>query len=192
MDEDYIGNELLIAELNRILLSLNYFDISARPVNGINPANVKAFFETSSEAIQNVLASDVSIDSSKLKELSRFSDIIHQRMENCSSLLVNVFELQQKVVTFYMTTFSSMENQTLRLTLLAAIARDGARARASLDLFIVDGDHHHISNAVYSLGKMIDYMIEVLQSEGLNLDEILELRDTYDELYVSAALAGAH
>lgn len=190
-DEDYVTTEFLVAATIRVLLSLDYFDIPSRPTQGINPHNTVELLTAYRSAIQNVLESDLEIDGFELEELSLFSRLMTTRIDNCNSLVMDVFQLQQDVVVFYMEIFATFPKTEVRSALLSIIASEGATARAALELTIIDGDNFHILNAVEVLGRMIDHMLEILENESLPTEKILALRNTYDGLFVSSALAGA-
>lgn len=191
MDEDYITTEFLVAATIRVLLSLDCFDIPSRPPQGINPHNTVELLTAYRSAIQNVLESDLEIDGFALEELSLFSRLMTTRIDNCNSLVMDVFQLQQDVIGFYMEIFATLPKTEVRSALLSIIASEGATARAALELVIIDADNFHILNAVEILGRMIDHMLEVLENEALSTEKILALRNTYDGLFVSSALAGA-
>lgn len=190
-DDDYVTTEFLVAATIRVLLSLDHFDIPTRPTKGINPQNTAELLTAYRSAIQSVLESEAEIDSFELEELTLFSRLMTTRIDNCSSLVVDVFQLQQGVVGFYMDIFATLPKTEVRSSLLSIIASEGATARAALELAIIDGDNFHILNAVEILGRMIDHMLEVLENESLPTEKILALRNTYDGLFVSSALAGA-
>lgn len=190
-EEDYITTEFLAASTTRILLSLDHFDVPTRPQEGINPHNTGEILGAYQTAIQQVLERSTEIEVFELQELSLFARLIAQRIDNCSSLVMDVFQLQQDVVGFYMSTFATLADKNLRLELLSLITIQGATARAALELAIIDGDKRHICNAVEILGNMIEHMLKVLENQALPTDKVLEFRDTHDGLFVSAALAGA-
>lgn len=190
-EEDYITTEVLVASTTRVLLSLDHFDIPTRPQDGINPHNTAELLGAYKAAIHSVLERRAEIDAFELEELLLFARLIAERIDNCSTLVMDVFQLQQDVVEFYMDTFAMLTDRVLRLELLSLISSQGATARAALELAIIDGDRRHISNAVEILGRMIDHMLAVLENQALPTDKVLELRDSYDGLFVSAALAGA-
>lgn len=190
-DEDYVTTEFLVAATTRVLLSLDYFDIPTRPTQGINPHNTVELLAAYKSAIQCALESKVEIEEFELEELTLFSRLMATRIDNCSTLVMDVFQLQQDVVEFYMEIFATLPKIEVRSELLSLIASEGATARAALELVIIDGNNFHTLNAVEILGRMIDHMLEILENEALPTERILALRDAYDGLFVSSALAGA-
>lgn len=190
-DEDYVTTEFIVAATIRVLLSLDYFDIPTRPTRGINPHNTVELLEAYRSAIQNVLESKVEIEEFEVEELTLFSRLMTTRIDNCSTLVMDVFQLQQDVVDFYMDMFATLPKTEIRSELLSLITSEGATARAALELVIIDGNTFHTLNAVEILGRMIDHMLEILENESLPTEKILALRNTYDGLFVSSALAGA-
>lgn len=190
-DEDYVTTEFLMEATTRVLLSLDYFDIPTRPARGINPHNTVELLEAYRSAIQKALERKIEIEEFELEELTLFSRLMATRIDNCTTLVMDVFQLQQDVVEFYMDIFATLPKIEVRSELLSLIAGEGATVRAALELVIIDGNNFHTLNAVELLGRMIDHMLDILEHEALPTERILALRDTYDGLFVSSALAGA-
>lgn len=189
-EEDYITTDNLYLEIIQLCLSIDHFEIPNRPEGGINPGTSKSFLETLANAIDELLTSQVKLESSQLQKILRYRELISHRIDNCSSLLADVFELQKSVMGFYMNTYIGCESIPIRGQLIEKVAKEGGLSAAALELFIIDGDKYHICSSLDALGRLIEKILEISEEHGLDQDRILALRDQHDGLYVAALLAG--